>query len=126
MAIGKKTGGRDIKEGQVLNPLGRPKVPEDIKDARKMNKLEFERLLNKYLSMTAKEINEVLLHPETPSLDIIVCQVIIKAAARGDYLRLNFLLDRLIGKPKEIIQHEAINLDDVPVIILPSNNREKQ
>lgn len=32
MAKGKKTGGRDIKPGQVLNPKGRPKLGTAVTD----------------------------------------------------------------------------------------------
>jgi hypothetical protein len=35
-----KPRGRPIQKGQVLNPTGRPKIPEDIKDACKAASIE--------------------------------------------------------------------------------------
>jgi hypothetical protein len=126
MAYGKKTGGRDIKEGEVLNPNGRPKLPDDIKEARKLNKLEFERIVNKYLYMKKEEITEALRDPDTPAIEMAVAQLIVKGITLGDPVRLNFLLERLLGKVKFV--HEHSNPDGTlgvgKVVILPSNGRE--
>jgi hypothetical protein len=97
MAIGKKTGGRDFKPGQVTNPNGRPRVPPDLKQSRKLNKEKFERTLNKYMHMTAPEIMKVVKSSDTPMLDMIVAKIIGKAFQDGDHRRLEFLLARLIG-----------------------------
>jgi hypothetical protein len=48
--------------------------------------------------MGEDELDEILADPVTPMINKMVAQVIKKAAAEGDQHRLNFLLDRLIGK----------------------------
>lgn len=108
MASGFKTGGRDFKPGQSGNPAGRAKLPEDIKEARGLNKIQFERMLNRYLAMSAPEIKTIAESPKTPALDLIVAKVIYEAIKKGDDKRLDFMLNRLIGPVKQILQIEQV------------------
>ncbi len=101
MAKGKKTGGRDFKPGWEGGP-GAPTIPEDVKQSRKMNRIEFERVLQKYVGMSGVEINSVIQNKQTPILEGVVAKILAKAFNDGDSRRLEFILDRLIGKPKEI------------------------
>lgn len=98
MARGKKTGGRDFPPNNIANPDGRPKVPEDVKAAQKLTKNAFILVTNKYLSMTKEEIKRAATDPKTPSLELMIAGLISKAVNEGCQKRLNFLLERLIGK----------------------------
>lgn len=98
MAIGKKTGGRDFKKGERANPNGRPPVPEEIRELRKMNRLEVEQTFSKYMYMTRAEIKAALKRRDLPNIDVMVIKVMEKAIKNGDQWRFNFLLDRTIGK----------------------------
>lgn len=103
MAKGRKTGGRDFKPGQSGNPSGRPELPAEIKGARVLNKLELELVLTKYLRCSVSDLRENKDNQELSSLDQIAINIILKAIDYGDPIRLNFLLDRLIGKvPQKI------------------------
>ena len=93
-----------FKPGQSGNPGGRPKLPEDIKEARKLNKVEFERILNKYIHMTGPEIKAVMKDPGTPALDMMILRLIRSAARIGSLATLDFVLDRLIGKVAEPVE----------------------
>lgn len=106
MAIGKKTGGRDFEPGQSGNPNGRPPTPEDIKQARKLNCAEFERIANKYLHMTHAELGAAVKSGNATVLEMMVASIISKAVTKGDQIRLEFLLKRLIGDPVERIPDE--------------------
>lgn len=126
MAKGKKTGGRNFKPGQSGNPKGPATIPADIKAARELSKIEFERIANKYLFMTKNEITAAAMNAETPALELLVGSIVHKAVVEGDERRLNFLLDRLIGKVAERIGGP----DGKPlpagqtVVLLPRNGRE--
>jgi hypothetical protein len=91
------------KKGESGNPRGMI-VPSDLQAARRMNKFEFERIANKYLYSTKKEIEQCLIDPSLSAVDIAVIKVIAEAIKHGDVKRLAFLFDRLIGKPKETIE----------------------
>lgn len=113
MAKGRKTGGRDVKLGQVLNPKGRPPLPQDVNDARRLTKIEFIRVCEKYISMTETELNEKIRDTSTTVLELIVAKILQNAITYGDNTRLSFFLDRMIGKVTEKIQHTG--LDDGPI-----------
>ena len=101
MAKGVKTGGRDFEPGQSGNPAGRTPLPEDIKQGRKLNRIELERVLNELIYLTPKEIKARVSSPETPAIEVLAGMIIAKAIQSGDYLRFNFILDRLVGKPHD-------------------------
>lgn len=104
MAKGKKTGGRNFQPGVVTNPLGRPKLADDIKITRALTKVEFTLLSTMHLNMSEDQLDEILADSTTPMINKMVAQVIKKAAIEGDQHRLNFLLERLIGKVPTPIQ----------------------
>ncbi len=125
MAKGKKTGGKDIQPGEIKNPAGRPKTPEYLKKARKMNKIMFEAILQKYIYCTRAELITAYKAPDTPAIDLCVISVLKESATRGDQKRLEFILDRLIGKVKDVMHFEGGGGAGT-VVILPSNNRSKE
>ncbi len=100
MAKGKKTGGRDFQPGNSGGP-GQPKIPEEIREARKLNRLEFERILNKYIYVQLGDLHKIIKDPTTPVIDGVVCKILVKGFNDGDPRRLEFVIDRLIGKIKE-------------------------
>lgn len=99
MAIGTKTGGRNWAPGQSGNPGGRPNLPEDLKNVKKLTKHEVESLIAKYMRMELAEIDAVIKNPKTKALDGWVCSIIKFGIMKGDPLRLSFLFDRIIGRP---------------------------
>lgn len=76
-------------------------MPVDIREARKVNKIEFERVLNKYFYSTKPEIDEVVKSKELPIGEMVVAKILKNALSSGDIWRFGFIIDRLIGKPKE-------------------------
>lgn len=96
----KKTGGRDFPPGVSGNYKGRPKVPEDLKTARWLNKIELERILNEYAYLPRPELEERLTLPSTPPIELAVGRLWIETIDRGDERRLGFIIDRLVGPVK--------------------------
>jgi single-stranded DNA-specific DHH superfamily exonuclease len=98
MAKGKKTGGKDFKPGESGNPKGRPALPGDVREARRLTRIEFEKTINRFLFMTLDQITEHLNDPATTALDQLVGRIVANAIRNGDHLRSEFLLSRTIGK----------------------------
>lgn len=100
MAVGKKTGGRDFKPGQSGNPNGRPPVPEDIKEARKLAKNEFARIMNRFLWMSLEDFNVELKRPGLSMFERS-CMQMIQHSAAGCERRFEMILTRLLGRPRD-------------------------
>lgn len=98
MAAGRKTGGRDFKPGESGNPYGRPRLPGAVAEARKLNKVELERILNKYIYLNMQEMQFCANDPTTPAIDLIVIKMVLESIKRGDHVRLETILNRLVGK----------------------------
>lgn len=87
-----------FKPGQSGNPDGRPRVPLDLKESRGINKVEFERVLNKYMYMNGIELNAAIKSDTLPMIEMVVAKVVAKAFNEGDQRRLEFIIDRLIPR----------------------------
>jgi hypothetical protein len=124
VAKGKKTGGRDFQPGQSGNPKGPAPLPEDIKAARKLTPLEFERAVNKFLFWSREAIEAAAKDTSLPALDAWVIRIILKATVKGDERPMSFLLERLIGKVKERIEHSAGDGEPLVILTMPRNGRE--
>lgn len=127
MATGKKTGGRNFPAGNS----GRPKGSKNKVVSRKVleaNKKEIEVLISKYLNLPLAKLRVAATKPTTKSMDLMIIKIIIEAIKKGDFTRLNFLLDRTIGKVKDTmdINNPDGNMLSKVIVTLPSNGREKK
>lgn len=108
------SGLKPFVPGQSGNPSGRPKLPTDLKNAKKMDRIEIDRTLSSYLRKTKDELSEIARDPKATALQLFVLSIITKGITEGDQSRLNFLFDRIIGKVKEEID---VSVYPKPIII---------
>lgn len=94
-----------FKPGNPGGP-GRPIVPDDIKEARKLTSTEVERILTQLLSMSPSELVQIKQNPKSTMLELMIHSIVVNAVNKGDQQRLDFLLQRVIGKVKEKIEME--------------------
>ncbi len=77
--------GRTLLEGQIAT--------------RRLTRAKLEEILHKYMHSTKDELALKLKEPgDTPAIELMVISVMAKALQNGDTYRLEFLLNRLIGK----------------------------
>lgn len=117
---GTKANQTSFKPGQSGNPAGRPPHPPEIKQASQLSKTSFNAILNKYLHCNASELEFVVTNPNIPVIDMVVCKILLESGNKGDHVRLNFLIERLLGKVKEEVE---ISLPK-PTIIQRSDGTE--
>ncbi len=104
MAKGKKTGGKNWQPGQSGNPKGSEGFPVDLKVARKLTQVELERCINKYMNLSHGELLAELENPATTMLEKMIASIVDQSVSKGDQLRLDFILNRVIGKVQERIE----------------------
>ena len=93
---------KKIKKGQVLNPSGRPKIPADLKEIRKKYSKEvIQGLLAQCLDKPVEELEAILKDKKNKVVDHLVGRVALMGIVKGDPVRFNFILDRMIGKVTE-------------------------
>ena len=95
-------------------------IPEQFLEARRLTRVQFEMIANKYMNMNFSEIEHLMTKKkaEVPAIDFIVLSIIYHAIKEGDSKRLDFLLDRTIGQSiKRIaVQYEEENImRDIPI-----------
>lgn len=90
---------------------GRPSLPNDLKEARKANSQDVERIINKFLGWAVSDLAEYCKDPHNPVLECLIASILAKAIHQGDPMRLGFILDRLgIKAPVQSKESEEQNL----------------
>jgi hypothetical protein len=73
-------------------------LPEDLRSARLINATLFEDTIYKYMGLSVSELELLLKDKSIPARDMVVVRILALALQNGDIARLNFLLERTIGK----------------------------
>lgn len=97
MAKGRKTGGKNWPKGQSGNPKGRPKLPDEIKEARKLSVKKIIEMFSKYLLMTEAEFEKVD-RTNLTLLEVWFLKNIDTAMQKGNHAVFDKILDRIIGR----------------------------
>ena len=94
---------------QIGNPggPGRPPLPPEVKAARALTKVKLEATLNKFLHMNKEELADYKNNPDATVLELMVHAITHKAILSGDTQRLDFLLNRLIGKVADQVESQG-------------------
>lgn len=103
MAKGIKTGGKNFTKDHQPKAKGRKPLPSDLKEANKLTKERLRGLINKYLWISNGDLKKIAKDPKAMGIDSLIASIIHRAITTGDHYRLNFILDRMIGKVKEEI-----------------------
>lgn len=114
-----------IKKGQVNNPYGSQGKNYAYTQFKKLTRDQLQEMANLLLWGNMEALKKLQDDPTASALACTISSVILKIHEKGDVHSLDVLLNRMIGKVKEVI--ETNNADDKPIvqIILPSNGRER-
>ena len=118
--------GRLFQKGQSGNPNGRAKLPDDLKAANRLTAIQFMDLCNKCLAMTKEELIALTKRDETTALELLVASIVQKGVVEGDQKRLEFILDRLIGKITQNFNLSGSISQPQIVLTLPDNGRTRK
>ena len=107
---------RGRKPGSKASP--RKQLPRDIKAARKLNAIEFERIVNRVLFCSMGNFESLLdrtveENRENTVIEQMVLSLVRSAIEKGDHTKLEFILNRILGKVADRVQIETVR----PVLI---------
>jgi hypothetical protein len=99
---GRKTGGRDFVPGDPR--AGRPRLPEELKAAKRLNKTEFEAIINKYLWLPLEELEAAAHDKSIPTIEAWMVAIMVKGRTTGEWSGYEWIAQRLLGKVKEQVE----------------------
>lgn len=113
-----KKGPHRFKKGQSGNPKGRPQDPPELHLINQLTKREFSLLLNKILQCPPEKLKDF----KGNVLELWLAAGATKAIQTGDYSRLEFLINRLIGKvPDKLEVSEIDSVSDEELLKMAEN-----
>jgi hypothetical protein len=89
-----------IKKGEVRNPTGRPKLPEEI---RAMKEASIEQLISSYHKFAFTNLKKLNSNPPVNLIEQGVRQTLSNFANSGEVDHISKIWDRVLGKPLESI-----------------------
>lgn len=91
---------KNLKPFQKGNPGG-PGRPRAV-----LTRAQVEVLFQRFSTKTRDQLQAVIVDHKSTMLEIMIATVMIKAAKDGDAMRLQFLLDRAVGKVATVNENE--------------------
>jgi len=92
---------------------------------KRMTADQYILLVSKCLGLPADELKALFKNPKTPALDLAVISAITGAIKKQDPTKLEVLLQRVIGKVKDVVEIQG-DLDPTPQKINLSKLTKKQ
>jgi hypothetical protein len=108
-------------KGKSGNPGGRPKVSAELAHVQQVREVDAKRIFSKYLMMVRPDLQAALASDSLPGFDLIVVSTILSAIAKGDFLKILPIIERLCGKVP--VSNTEIALPE-PVTIKRINGEE--
>jgi hypothetical protein len=115
-----------FKKGQSGNPSGKPKEDPRLKMLKNLTKTELVEIGNLVVKGNLTELRAIAKDESCPVIKAMIASIAVKIISKGDVHALDILLNRLIGKVKDEVEHTGRL--DMPIvqITMPSNGREKK
>lgn len=111
------------KKGESGNPAGRP--PDALNAAmKKLTKLELEEIASMIIKGTLADLELIMKSKQSTVLKAMIAGVAVRTIKSGDSSALNALLDRLVGKVKDVTHFSGVGPATTVNLNIPSNGRE--
>lgn len=83
---------------------GRPPLSPEAKEARRLNKTEFENVVNKYLWCPLVDLKMHASDQSLPTMEAWVVAIMLKGITTGDWGGQEWIAQRIMGRVKEQIE----------------------
>jgi hypothetical protein len=105
MAKGKKTGGRSFEPGNKANPKGGGAISASTRAIRKITLEHIQDVADVILDGNIDKLKALAADPNTSVLKVWIAKAAATGIQKGDLHSLDAILNRVLGKPKETVEH---------------------
>ena len=105
------------KKGQSGNPSGRPKESITLKELKKYTREHIAEVINRLLELPSAHLQHMSKNPDTPVFEQIVARVLLRCQRVGNFVDIDRMLDRIIGKVPQRSETELSGVPLVPPVI---------
>lgn len=92
-----------FEKGHKKPGPGRPTLHPEIKGVKIMNQLDLLRHCNDLIQMGQEQLLKVAKDPNEPVIRVAVASVLLHGIKKGDQARLEMILNRMVGKVREVV-----------------------
>lgn len=92
---------------------GQPKIPAEVKKMRKDNIWEYTRIANEISKMSIAELEKLAKDKAQNIIRAFLASSMLKSYAKGEPSRLEPILDRTLGKVKQVMEHSG-SVSEIP------------
>lgn len=117
---------RPVKKGEPSrNPKGRQIENPEMKKIKNLTREELVEVGSLVLKGSVDELRAIAKDGKATALKCMVAAVAVRTISKGDPQALDALLNRLIGKVKEHIEVDGLNLGTQQVVIMLPPKQEQ-
>lgn len=94
----KKSGGRDFKPGESGNPKGRPPLPAQVREFRRLTLTELQGYIAAIKDMPVSELEDLAKSKDIPALKAWIYSMAVQGIRSGSERAFDSLMDRVVGR----------------------------
>lgn len=121
---------KPIAKGSNLNPIGANAHKGPKAMFRKLTKEMFAEMIEATTNGTVSDLKKIAENPESTALQVALATSLVKMINKGDYVGLELMLQRVIGKVKDELDltsdGQKIEAAAQVHVYLPANGRTKE
>jgi hypothetical protein len=102
------------KPGQSGNPTGQHIVSKEVLRMQRLTKEELATCASWLVKGNKDDLARIVNDPNSSIISVMIASLAIRAISKGDFLTFNAILDRVVGKPKEMV--ELSGKDGGPIV----------
>lgn len=117
-------GGKKWAKGVSGNPKGRPALPPEVREFKKLTIIELKEVCSMVMACSYEELQLMLTDEKASVIQRMAASLAINAIKKGNTFAWDALLNRLVGKPKETLKMEGEARPQTVHLIFEDNKRK--
>ena len=96
--------GKVFVKGQVANPLGAGAHNKDVKAIKSLTREQLAEIGSHIVMGNVEKLREIIRDQESSALKVLICSAIIKGIQSGNFMVMDAILNRVVGKVKDELE----------------------